>query len=196
MRSVKPITKIGIAVVALGLVLASTVMAEPPERFRGRIVDTGGGTPRGGTWWMTLQADRTTSPEEVKLLAEALATGGQKALMAAMRDIEPAGWIRVGDNTRWHLVVVRSGTAPDGSRVVRAFTDRPINIAEIFGTLRTRDYTLGMIELQLDAEGKGSGIILPMSQISFNEAGHIEIESFGNQPFRVMNVSPEKVKGK
>ena len=69
-------------------------------------------------------------------------------------------------------------------------------MAEIFGPYRTRDYTLGMVELRLDAEGKGSGIILPMSQISFNEAGDIEVESFGNQPFRVMNVSPEKLKAK
>jgi hypothetical protein len=187
---------IGIVVTVIVSMTASAASAEAPERFRGRIVDIGSGMTQGGTWWMTFHIDATTPNEDVAALAQTLAADGQKAFIAATRALEPTGWIRIGNNTRWHVSVIRSGVAPDGSRVIRGFTDRPIQMAEIFGSYRTRDYTLGMVELRLDAEGKGSGILLPMAQISFNEAGDIEIESFGNQPFRVMNVSPEKLKEK
>ena len=59
-----------------------------------------------------------------------------------------------------------------------------------------RRAVIGAVALALIAVTAAAEPLLPMSQISFNEAGGIEIESFGNQPFRVMNVAPEKVQGK
>ena len=68
-------------------------------------------------------------------------------------------------------------------------------MAEIFGPYRTRDYTLGMVEFLFDAEATESYALPLLYHIRFTEAGDIEVESFGTQPFRVMNVTPEKVQG-
>jgi hypothetical protein len=188
-----------LCLVVCGALLAGAVVAvasdDLPQRYRGRLAAMSG--PAGGqTTWITLHADAWTSDDVVLRLAGILAEEGQKALMSAMSEIEPPGWVRIGDNTRYHLRVVRRLEREDGTVVIRGYTDRPVQFGEIIRSTRSRDYTLGMVELVLDAEGSGGGGIIPAAQISFTDAGTIEIESFGTQPYRIMNVAPEKLKKK
>jgi hypothetical protein len=98
------------------------------------------------------------------------------------------GWVRIGDNTRYHLRVIRSVETPEG-RIIRGFTDRPIQFLEIIRPLRSRSYSFGIIELQLDERGEGSGGIIAAAKIGFAD-NTIEVESFGNQPYRVLSVKP------
>jgi hypothetical protein len=79
---------------------------------------------------------------------------------------------------------------------VRGYTDRPIQMPEVLGNLRSRAYTLGVVEITFDAEGKGSGALLPMCQISFTDANTIEIETFGIQPTKLLSVKAEPVQKK
>ena len=53
---------------------------------------------------------------------------------------------------------------------------------------RSRDYTLGFIQLSLDENGEGAGVIIPAAQIKFDDDGHLAITQYGSQPVRLINV--------
>jgi len=159
------------------------------ERFSGRVASLGGGPIRGQTALMELHVWRYGSDELVQDLAATLAEEGEKALHKAVFDIEPMGWIRFGNNTRYHLRVIRSIDTAEG-RIIRALTDRPLAFAEMKEGTRSRRYAYGIIELQLDENDQGSGSLIAAARISFSN-NRIEFESFGTQPVKVLSVAPQ-----
>jgi hypothetical protein len=67
-------------------------------------------------------------------------------------------------------------------------TDRPIPIVEAWRNDRSMDYPFGFLEIILDAEGKGQGVLVVAAKIEFKD-GKIEMESYGREPFRLTNMS-------
>ena len=173
------------AAVALASCASTGGDSETGERFRGNLVSMGGPTG-GGTAYVDLHAQRYATDEEVEALARTLVEGGEKALFDAVRSTEPMGWVRVGNNTSYHLRLLRSIETEDG-RILRGVTDRPIQFMELARSTRSRQYEFGIVEFQLDAKAEGSGAIIPTAKISF-ENDTMVIESFGNQPLRILKV--------
>ena len=68
---------------------------------------------------------------------------------------------------------------------MRFATDRPVAFIEARSFLRTMDYPFGIIELRLDAKGKGSGRLIAAAQVKFDSQGVLQIESYGLEPFRI-----------
>ncbi len=160
------------------------------ERFRGRLVAMSG-LGGGNAASIDLHAHRYASVDEINALTKILIEGGEKALHKAVTDIEPMGWFRIGPNTRYHLRLIESVPTQNG-RIIRGITDRTITFKEIINSNRSRNYSFGIVELHLDANDEGAGGIIAAAQISF-ENTTITIESFGNQPYRVMSVKPERL---
>jgi len=161
------------------------------ERFRGRLVAMSG--PGGGqTAYVDVHANRYASEEEITALGDILVEGGEQALHKAITEMEPMGWFRIGANTRYHLRLIRAIDTPTG-RIIWGLTDRQITFMEIIHSVRSRNYAFGIVELHLDENDEGSGGIIAAAQISF-KGTTIEIESFGNQPYRVLSVKPENLK--
>jgi hypothetical protein len=50
------------------------------------------------------------------------------------------------------------------------------------------DYPFTIMELQLNQEGKGEGAIIGGAQLEFNEKGQLDIESYGHQYAKLVNV--------
>jgi len=171
---------------------AFAVAGDPPERFRGWIASVGGPRVPTDRTWVRLHADTYTDDETVVRLANVLADKGQDALVEAMKELEPAGWIAIGSNTRLDVRVIRSLGTGD-ARVIRFITDRPIQFAEMWNATRSRNYKFGFVELTLDADGEGEGTIIPAAEIAI-EDGRVVITSLGIQPFRILQVRPEKIK--
>jgi len=179
-----------------GVFLLTTLAsaAELPERFQGRIASMG--PAAGATAYITFNIDELTTTEEVQRLAAALVEGGQDALLKAISDLKPVGWVKIGNGLRYHLRVIRSYDTPEG-RVIRGLTDRPIQFGEIVrNSRRSLKYSLGIIELKLDKEGKGSGVLTPTAKMSINGEGRLEVEIFGIQPLRLMGMKAVKAKKK
>ncbi len=177
-------------VVVFGTVFAGA--GEPPERFRGWIASIGGPSVSTDRTWVRLHADTYTDDETVMRLATVLAEKGEDALIKAMRELPPAGWIAIGSNTRLEIRVIRSVGTGD-ARIIRFLTDRPIQFAEMWNATRSRDYKFGFVELALDEDGEGEGTIIPTAQIAI-EDGRVEITSLGLQPFRILQVRPERLR--
>jgi hypothetical protein len=177
-------------VVAAALPIAAQ---DAPARWRGRIAALGGPVS-GQTDFLTLQADQWTSDATIEQLATTLMEKGQDALLKELAALPSVGWIVIGDGLRYEMRTMRSLDLPDGTRIIRSVTDRPIQFGELARSTRSRQYAFGMVELYLNEEGKGEGRVIPAAQIEF-ENGQVEITSFGNQPFVVVKVAPQKVKG-
>ena len=134
----------------LACLLAATVIgaaeasASGPETFTGRVIDLGGALPGHTTVYFTLHVEEYSDIDEVRGHLAVLAEQGQEGLTKALRKLD-RGWIRVGNQLGYPISVARSIEMEDG-RVIRAVTDRPVQIFEVRRGLRSWDYPLGVLE--------------------------------------------------
>jgi len=89
------------------------------------------------------------------------------------------------------LLVVRRAQLPDGKTRIMAAFERWQTFAEVRGGYRTQDYPFAIIELILDANGRGSGTFIAAAKIDMKrdkKTGQyqLELENFGTYPHRVM----------
>ena len=165
-----------------------------PQRYRGRMAAMSGPSA-GATAFLIFHVDRFATDAEVQVLGQTLGEQGEEALLNAVSATEVAGWLRVGDGLRYHLRVIRTMQTPEG-RMLIGITDRPIQFGEIARSRRSAQYTFGWVQILFDEEGKGEGNMIPTAKINFNEEGRLVVESFGLQPYKILKVLPEKIKGK
>ncbi len=180
---------LGVAVVA-GAQQPAAPPPTAPETFTGRLVDAGGAVPRAQATYFTLKVDRYTTPEEAQDLLNTLQQGGQGAVVQRLWKMPAAGYIKVGDRLGYDVQVIRSLPTENG-RIIRVLTDRPIQIFEVRGGLRSEDYPIGLVELKLDADNKGEGTLIAAAKVNL-EGGNLELESFGTPAFRILKVKKSK----
>jgi len=88
--------------------------------------------------------------------------------------------------------MIRSRPFPDGRRRVMMVTNRTIAFFESYNATRTKDYPFGVVELLLNKDGKGTGSLIVAAKIKFTKSDSIEIENYGIDPIRLVNVQREK----
>lgn len=159
-----------------------------PERFEGRIANTGTFGNAGSNFFST-QVDEYTSDEEFIEFMEILAGGGPRRLEDAF--LRSRKGRIVIDSMGYDVAMVRS-TPTESGRVVRAFTVRHLGFDESVGRARSREYPFGMIELRLDHNGRGDGVLVVAARLKLNADRRLEVETFretfGTPAFRLMNV--------
>ena len=144
------------------------------------------GVAGGGTLSLTLYIDDYTTDEEAVQLAQTLKSGGSDALLKAMEKLNK-GRVAVVGRTGNQVAIIRSRPTENGRRIIMV-TDRPIGFLELRRGTRSRDYEFGVIELLLDEKGKGSGTALVAAKIKFTDKNTIEVEHYGTEPVRLVNV--------
>lgn len=193
-----------VAVAALLLavfVLTHKASADEKETFFGTVVQTANmRLPGGGTFQVTMNVEKWTSVEERKRLLGVFKEGGSEALMKELRK-QRAGYIvppAIARWPSWEVDVAASIPQPDGGRIVRLFTERPIAFGEAFYSTRSKDYEFGIVELKLNAEGEGEGVTIPAAKLSMSDDGQIVVEQtpFTTGPQRLMGVRQWKKKEK
>lgn len=157
-----------------------------PMEFSGRIVDTANQLPRKTTTFFTMKIEKLTPVEDIQSFAAILAKDGPDKLVEKIHDLDN-GWVKVGSRLSYHLSITRV-LEKDGKRIVRAVTDRPIAMAEVMKGTRSEDYPFGIIEVMLDEQGKGQGRLTAAAKMQFKD-GTLEVESYGIEPFAIMNVT-------
>src|SRR5262249_17307320 len=97
-----------------------------------------------------------TSDEEAQRYLAMLAERDQEDVLKAIRVLDLGRLSATGTVGR-NLLVVRKSQLPDGkTRIVVCF-ERWQTFAEIRGGYRSQDYPFGLMEIVVDAKGKGSG---------------------------------------
>lgn len=133
-----------------------------------------------------------TSDETAQLYLSMLVEGDQFDLMKKIQDLD-LGFMSAHGSLGRRLLIVRRHELPDGkTRIVAAF-ERWQTFAEVRGGYRVSDYPFGVIEIVLDAKGKGSGTFIAACSVDMKrdkKTGkyRLELENFGTYPNKVMGV--------
>ena len=179
--------KKGVVLVAIVALFAATGLAQRGTVFTGTAVIYGSGfNTRTVTRLFTLNITGKTSDSDTKRFLDILDRRGQEALRGEINDIDlgrlsfngrigqelNAVWIeRVGDKTR-----------------IRAIAERWMGFGELRRGYRSVDYPFTYIELNIDRNGRGEGMIIPAAKVRFRGGDTIEVEDFGTFPGRLMGV--------
>jgi hypothetical protein len=168
-----------VTTIALAIVMTSSVFAgDPPGReFTGTaVVNTTEGTR---SMPLTLVANRYASEAEVKQLAEVLASGGQSALLAAIRHRND-GQLNLGAEVRPISLVFAEETRK-GHRIV-FLTARRIDISEKQLGEESLEYPFGLAEIEIDGfSGLGEGALHVAAALSIDSSGHVDIIDYDGQ---------------
>jgi hypothetical protein len=146
------------------------------------------GVPAGKTFGMTVYVDEVTSDADVQELIGILKAKGQNGVVDAMEKMKDKGRAAptAGVGTGMRFVRMRPNNK-GGYHIVLA-TNRSISFPELYNGTRSTDYPIGIVVLDVDKDGKGTGSFAPACKIKFNKKGELEIEHYGQKPFRLANV--------
>lgn len=165
---------IGTAVQAQGrMTIQATAMGTSTQM--GKIVD------------VNILIEQFSTPDDQKALIDGFARSGQDGLVDVLEHMKSKGRVRfasggVGNDVK-HIMELPS----KNGRRFRLVTDRNLAFGELYGSTRSRDYSVGAIELTITPDGKGSGTLLPACKLKLNKQKQIEIEAYQN-PWKLTNL--------
>ena len=181
----------GLLAIAAQTGWAQTSNPEPrqPEQFAGVLANLASGRSAQ----IVVHVDSFTPAGDLRTLALLLKEKGQNAMEAALFNMKPRGWIRIGSSLGYQVPLISSVPTPTGRRIV-VIADRPIQFWEQWQGTRSVHYPFGMIVLDLDRTGHGEGRLIAAMRAKFNRDGQVELESFGTEPFRIIGLSQQSIK--
>jgi hypothetical protein len=150
-----------------------------------------GGAVGGGSIQFDFRIDQYTADGEVQELAALLKDKGQDVLRQALEKLSK-GRVNAVGRTGNDIAVARK-RQHGNSTIITIVTARNMPFIELYSRSRTTDYPFGFLQVTLNEKGEGTGKIMAAASIKFNKKkGEYELESFGNQYIRAVNVRPWK----
>jgi len=166
-----------------------------PLQFAGTAFGQAGAAA-GKSFGFTVFIDQWTTDEQAKAFMDTLRENGPDGLLKAFSKTKDVGRVSptgfVGNSFRF----ARWRPTQGGGMHIVMVTDRPMRFWEVYNNGRSTTYPFGIIVLNVDSTGKGTGTLAPICKIKFNKKGELEIENFGQKPLRLANVRVEKQGGK
>jgi hypothetical protein len=182
--------------VALAALVAATVdplraaqSNAPPERYSTVAVDL----DRGGATPLQIVIERWSSEAERRRLMTVMFDQGADALLHALVDAPSKGYLRTLESLRWDLRFAIKVPGEDGGDRIVLITDRPISFGERTSLSRTLDYPFTVIELRVNASGRGDGTLsLATKIIPDKESNIVTLENWDTQRIRLQQVKRER----
>lgn len=158
------------------------------EAYTGVALGTGG-VMGGRSILFDLRINRYTTDEELAQLAQLLKEKGQDALQRELEKRDVGRINAVG--TVGNQIAVARKFKQGNQTIIRIFTARNMSFFELYRSGRSVDYPFGFLQLTLDENGKGVGQFTVAVQVRFDKKkGKYEMESYGNQYVKAVNVRP------
>ncbi len=173
------------AVACLSLVLVTGASPAGKERYTA-IVDQESGPPLRLTIGIN---DWTTDAEAHQLLA-AFKSGGNNALRDAMLK-GSSGYVSVTGSLGWPMNVARTYSNGSGTRILVAAA-RPLGFGAVASGSATTNYPFGVIQLDSDASGKWTGVLIQAAALKIGADGKIEVGSWAERPVDLYDVKKQK----
>lgn len=140
---------------------------------------------------LTIFIEGTTSDEQVReylqLVAAGEGRGSSSELRRRLEKVTGLGRVAATGQVGTNLAVVRERETDEGT-LITLVTARNMPIIELYRSGRSTDYPFSFIQLLVDEEGKGQGTVILAARAKFDEEGQLQVESFGLQPFQLVNV--------
>jgi hypothetical protein len=184
---------VGLAV--MGLVGVAARAQEPTGNVPAQYSATAfgqAGRAAGKSFGMNIYVDATSSRAEIDGLLAVLTDKGQDGLLSAVAKLKDKGRVAPTGSTGTGMKVIRIRPTTDGGQHIVLLTNRWLSFREQINGSRTTDYPFGIVVLNVDKDGNGTGTFAPLCKIRFNKKKELEIEEFGQKPFRLANVKREK----
>ncbi len=161
-----------------------------PEAYSGVAMGTGGSVG-GKSIQFDFRISAYTTDEELDKFATLLKEKGSDALHSAL-DKEDKGRVSPVGSVGNQIAVARKrqhGT----ETIITIVTTRVMSFTELYRGGRSKDYPFGYLQVKLNDKGEGTGQIMAAAKIRFNKkSGHYEVESYGNQYIKAINIRPSK----
>ena len=164
-------------------------IAQAQGRMTIQATAKGTSTQLGKIYNVNIHIEQFSAPDDRQALINAFGRSGQDGLVNVLEDMKPKGRVRfasggVGNDVKYIFEL----PSENGARHLRLVTDRNIAFGELYAGTRSRDYSVGAIELFLTPDGKGSGTVLPACKLTVNnKTKQIEIETYQN-PWKLTNL--------
>lgn len=180
-----------IATMFLGFVMALFTLPAMADGPGGTFTATAVMSDSMGTRSMpvTLVANRLTSVDEARRLAEVLEQGGQGALLSALTGRSDGQLMLGALQMPVALVVVEEQGR--GYRYL-FLTPRRLNVEETTFGEESLDYPFGIAVFEVNSFGDGEGRLHVAAALSIDETGHIEVDDYDGEDGRLENVSLQK----
>jgi hypothetical protein len=176
-------------VVTLFLCLAGIgPTTEAQGRMTIQATAKGTSTEMGKMYNITIIIEQLSTPDDRKALIDAFSRSGQDGLVDALQDMKPKGRVRfssggVGNDVKYIIEL-----PSEKGRRFRLVTDRNSAFGELYSGTRSRDYSVGALELVLTPDGKGSGKVLPACKLTVDKKQQqVNIETYRN-PWNLTNL--------
>ena len=161
-------------VLAAGMTPATATTAAGGQRFDAKVVND---DPREGRKieHIAIDLDRYSTADELA----ALASGQGRAAAIGSAKL---------DRTLGQKVVAAVVTGEGAERKIVLVLDGPVRWFDARTRPSAKKFPHGILEIRLDAEGKGSGELLTGAQVKFGSDG-VRIEQAAGEPMRLIQVS-------
>ena len=166
--------------------MSGTAQAQKSMTIQATAMGTS--TQMGKMYSVNIYIQQYSTPEERQLLIKAFKNKGQDGLIDVLQDLKPKGRVRfasggVGNDVKYIMEL----PSDKGIRKLRLVTDRNLAFGELYHGTRSREHSVGAIELLLTPDGKGSGTVLPACRLTVNKKKQqVEIETYQN-PWKLTN---------
>jgi hypothetical protein len=184
-----------IVVAALSLIAAASSLAQTmgsPEKFTAFAVNMGSLSGRTSSSVVDIVVNRWSTEAERGRLMSTLLDRGPDKLLDALQKNPKVGYIRTPNSLGYDLHYAHRTALPENAERVVIATDRYISFWEARNQPRSIDYPFTVIEMHINADGKGEGKMSIATKIQVDkESQSIELENYGTQPVLLENVHRE-----
>ena len=186
-------TTLGGLVCTTVLIAASALFAQSAagEKFTATASVKGAGGAEA-TAPVTVTVNHKMSQAEADKLVAAFKSGGAAGFRKALTGIAPTGSVKIGAGKATPTRVTVERTTDKG-RLLTMVTDRPILFlgAGVPGAKPKTGYDFAVIDLEVDANGAGSGTIAPAAKVTVKDGAFV-VEDYGGETVRLTKVAPSK----
>jgi hypothetical protein len=196
MRKERPWAAALAAVVAVtGLAPEAARAADPIERLTAFAVDMSNlSTGRRNSATVDILISRWSTDAERDKLSDALREKGADGLLRELQKMDEVGRISTPGTLGLPLRFAREVPLSTGGRRIVMGTDRRISFLEMREQPRTVDYPFMIIDIRLNADGKGEGKLMPLAKITEDRDHIVEIENYASEPVRLTSVESKTKK--
>jgi len=174
-----------------GLVWSGVALAaKPVEELRAFAVNmsnTSTGAARNSAT-VDITINRWTTDAERDRLVDVVKEKGADGLLNALRKMDEIGHIQSAGSLGYPLRFAREVPLSGGGRRIIIGTDRRMSFLELREQPRTVDYPFVIMDIRLNADGKGEGKLMPLAKINTDQDHIVEIENYASEPVRLTSV--------
>lgn len=194
------VMSMGVAILVSMIWMPTPATAEAgdlPMNFQANVMVTQSGTPGPRSSMIEIRVrEWTTDEEREQVLSEIKEASAQsnrnrnRAVARALRGASTVGSMNLQASTGWPIRYSRMYQGTDGTVRIVLGTDRPVSFTEALNQASAvGDFDVTIVELTLDAEGNGEGVLSLGTEVRWNdEEEKLEVSNFSSQPIKLGNV--------